>query len=458
MAALQSGGGTEGGIMATGDPKTKWKGNGNGHSSQPETLTNAFDIELSYPGKLPENEILKTEPADIEAMWGEKSSGNHNRLYYGDNLPILSALRLDPRVNGQVKLIYIDPPFSTNSVFKSRSQKDAYHDLLVGAHYIEYMRQRLILLRELLSEDGSIYVHIDDKMAFHIKVILDEVFGRKNFRNCITRRKSNPKNYTRKTYGNISDYIFFYTKSDEYIWNRSIEMWTPEHAKKEYIYTEKETGRRFKKVPVHAPGVRNGETGKPWRGMNPPPGKHWQYPPQVLDEMDERGEIYWSSTGNPRRKIYLDNSEGIPVQDIWWDMRDAHNQNIKITGYPTEKNPDLISRIITASSNSGDLVLDCFSGSGTTISVASQLNRSWIGIDNSPEAIAVTLKRFAKGVEPMGDFVNKKKTTDHKQLPLILEPETTKTLINDFVLYATIPHSTEIADSVVQWNTYHHQT
>src|SRR5437763_14599679 len=106
--------------------------------------------------------------------------------------------------------------------------------------------------------------------------------------------------------------------------------------------------------------------------MLPPPGKHWQFTPEKLEEMDRRGKIYWSPNGNPRRKIFLDESKGIPVQDLWLNYRDAHNQNIKITGYPTEKNPDILRRIIEASSDPGDLVLDCFAGSGTTLSVASE--------------------------------------------------------------------------------------
>ncbi len=162
------------------------------------------------------------------------------------------------------------------------------------------------------------------------------------------------------------------------------------------------------KVPVHAPGVRNGATGTAWRGMLPPPGKHWQFPPKTLDEMDARGEIFWSANGNPRRKVYLDGSPGVGVQDIWMDFRDAHNQNIRITGYPTEKNPDLLSRIIRASSNPGNLVLDCYCGSGTTLAVASQLGRQWIGVDSSPEAIRTTLRRFAVGTEPMGDFAGQR--------------------------------------------------
>lgn len=441
--------------MATGETKTKWKGNG--HDSNP-SLTKSekpFDITLSYPDKRAEKDILSTVPAEIVTVWnGVDLNENHNHLYYGNNLSILAALRNNPAVQGQVKLIYIDPPFATNSIFKSRSQNDAYSDLLVGSHYLEFMRERLIFLRELLADDGSIYLHIDNKMAFHIKIILDEIFGTKNFRNCITRRKSNPKNYTRKNYGNIADYIFFYTKSDEYLWNRSLESWTEKRSEKEYTYIEPDTGRRFKKVPIHAPGVRNGETGKPWRGMLPPPGKHWQYLPSTLDEMDTRGEIFWSSNGNPRRKIYLDDSQGIPVQDIWWDMKDAHNQNIKITGYPTEKNPDLLARIINASSNPGDLVLDCFSGSGTTLSVASDLDRRWIGIDNSPEAITATLKRFAKGIEPMGDFVVKKEQSLAKQLPLNLKISENNVRISDFVFYASQPQQKEISEAIKQWEQY----
>ena len=387
-----------------------------------------------------------------------------NRLYYGDNLPILASLMQEPTIRGNVRLIYIDPPFATNSIFQSRSQGDAYSDLLVGAHYIEFLRERLIWLRELLADDGSIYVHLDENMAFHIKVIMDEVFGRQHFRNWITRKKCNPKNYTRKTYGNVSDFILFYTKSDSYVWHRPVDQWTDERADKEYQYVEKESGRRYKKVPVHAPGTRNGETGTPWRDKLPPPGKHWQFQPRALDEMDARGEIYWSPNGNPRRKVYLDESDGVAVQDIWLDYRDAHNQNIGITGYPTEKNPSLLARIIQASSNPGDLVLDCFSGSGTTLAVASQLDRHWIGIDNSIEAIATTLRRFAKGLEPMGDFVTKE-SPQVEETPLYKpalwenadqsnnteSAEQTARVIRDFSLYATESDGDEVTSVMKRW-------
>lgn len=428
--------------MAAGLSKTKW----NGRNLSAEVSSTTLDLTLSYEGKKTEASVLATKPARTELLWqGQKGL---NALYYGDNLPILASLLTDDSVRGQVRLVYIDPPYATQSVFQSRSQNDAYCDLLSGAEYIESIRERLILIRELLAADGSIYVHLDENMAFHVKIIMDEVFGKNNFRNWITRKKCNPKNYTRKNYGNVSDYILFYTKSSDYVWNRSVERWTDEKAKKEYQYVEAATGRKYKKVPVHAPGVRNGETGKPWRGIDPPPGKHWQFTPKTLDEMDMRGEIYWSPNGNPRRKIYLDHSSGIPVQDIWLEFRDAHNQNIKITGYPTEKNPDMLARIIEASSNPGDLVLDCFAGSGTMMAVASRLNRNWIGMDNSSEALLTILKRFAKGTEPMGDFVTARLKKKNRQAVQHLNK------ITDFSFYAIDDSIEEARKILTQWNKW----
>lgn len=441
--------------MATGNPRTKW-------TTNPGSIVNGeqiqTDVTLNYAGKASVQEILATPPVPTTMLWARDLAAP-NRLYYGDNLPLLATLLNDSAIRGKVQLIYIDPPFATNSVFHSRSQKDAYQDLLVGATFIEFMRKRLILLHELLADDGSIYVHLDDNMAFYIKVLMDEIFGAQNFRNWITRRKCSHKNYTKRTYGNIADYILFYTKSEQYIWNRPLEEWTTERASKEYTYIEEGTGRRYKKVPIHAPGTRNGQTGQPWRGMSPPPGKHWQYPPKTLEEMDARGEIYWSASGNPRRKIYLDNSEGVPVQDIWYDFRDTKNQNVHTTGYPTEKNPQLLERIIQASSNPGDLVLDCFSGSGTTLAVAGMLGRRWIGIDRGEEAITATLQRFVKGTERMGDFVQRRQELqdeDEKEQQLGLFTNsidnTTKLSldsIRNFILCCETPvfHS----ESIIEW-------
>ncbi len=450
--------------MATGIPKTQWQSPTHAN----DVNSGSTDVRLDYDGKKSEREILQTPGAECRQLWPEHPSHESNRLYFGDNLSILAALANDATVRGKVRLVYIDPPYATKSVFQSRNQTDAYMDLLEGAHYLEFLRERLIFLRELMADDGSIYVHLDENMAFHAKALMDEIFGRSNFRNWITRKKCNPKNYTRKTYGNVADYILFYSKTENYVWHRPVESWSEEKANKEYQYVEAETGRRYKKVPVHAPGVRNGETGQLWRGMKPPPGKHWQYPPRVLDEMDARGEIYWSPTGNPRRKIYLDESNGVAVQDIWLDYRDAHNQNIAVSGYPTEKNSALLTRITEASSNQDDLVLDCFSGSGTTLNVASHLGRHWIGVDNSREAIAATLRRFGKGLEPMGDFVNKPSFTEPDEdepsatiLPLFQRTEAQLQkvlrqhhLISDFTLFAQEPYQGELKAALQEWSEW----
>ncbi len=393
--------------MATGVSSGFWKSKT--HEKNENSVRKIPYPRLEFEGKKSESEIIASPSAMVIQVWPKNdtsSSLNGNRLYFGENLKLLAGLLADSTVRGQVRLIYIDPPYATSMLFQSRDQSDAYKDILVGAPYVEFLRERLILLRELLADDGSIYVHMDYNMAFEIKLVMDEIFGRENFRNWITRKKCNPKNFTRKSYGNISDCILFYSKSSNYVWNRPMDKWTKDWAEREYQCVESNTGRQFKKVPLHAPGVRRGATGTPWRGKNPPPGKHWQYPPATLDEMDRRGEIYWSSTGNPRRKIYLDAKEGVSVQDIWLDFRDAFNQNIHVTGYPTEKNAAMLARIISASSNPGDLVMDCFSGSGTTLVSASKLGRKWIGIDSSRAAIVATLRRFIHGTEPMGDFVN----------------------------------------------------
>ena len=423
--------------MATGTPKRRGAGQWSA-------------MELSYPGKTPNAEVLAMPAGELETLWSPTAA--RNRLIVGDNLDVLASLRDDSAVRGQVQLVYIDPPYATETVFHTRSQSHAYDDVHSGHEFVEFLRQRLILLHDLLADDGALYLHLDDKAVFHAKLILDEIFGRSGYRNSITRKKCNPKNFTRRQYGNVADYILFYTKTDKYVWNKPYEAWTEQRAR-EYQYIEAETGRRFMKVPVHAPGTRHGETGQPWRGKLPPTGKHWQYAPAKLDEMDARGELYWSANGNPRRKVYLDQSLGIGVQDIWVDYRDAHNQNIAVTGYPTEKNGELLRRIIAASSDEGGLVLDAFAGSGTTLEAAHQLGRRWIGIDNSAEAVRAILGRFSTGSKPMGDFVKK---SESRQLSLInedLASLTTVALIgqHEYKVQATVGYA-EAANEILKNN------
>ena len=432
--------------MATGIPSKK-------------SELDSYPVRLQYPDKTLKQQVLDGKTVPLVKI---NQGIDKKRLYFGDNLDILRGLVKDKSIQGQVNLIYIDPPFATQSKFVSRQQRQAYSDTLTGSKFIEFLRHRLILLHEILSERGSLYLHLDEKMIFEAKIILDEIFGVHNYKNLIIRQKCNPKNYTRKCYGKTADFILFYTKTDQYIWHPPVEPLS-EKSLKEYQYIEPETGRQFMKVPIHAPGIRNGETGKPWRGMSPPPGKHWQYPPKTLDEMDARGEIFWSKNGNPRRKVYLDRHPGVGVQDIWLDFRDAHNQNIKITGYPTEKNPDLLRRIVAASSNPGDLVLDCFAGSGTTLAVADELERNWIGVDNSPEALASILERFNRGLQLMGDYSKQRREEEESYVQrslfesisnqLVEEDQTNfpKSIVSNFSVYLDRDRTAEVSQIIDKW-------
>jgi adenine-specific DNA-methyltransferase len=327
----------------------------------------------------------------------------YNMLIFGDCLHALKLLLRNNNVKGRVRLIYIDPPFATGQEFRkgrertghvSSSDEDevAYVDKFTRAEYLSFLRERLILMREILADDGSIYVHTDCKIGHYVKVLMDEVFGEEHFINDITRIKCNPKNFERKGYGNIKDMILFYSKTDKYVWNGSLQDYTQEQIERLFPKVDKD-GRRYTTNPLHAPGeTKNGATGQPWRGILPPKGRHWRYPPEVLEELDRKGLIEWSKTGNPRKKIYADEfiKKKMKRQDVW-EFKDP-----PYPSYPTEKNLDMVKVIIEASSNPNDIVLDAFCGSGTTLVAAEELGRRWIGIDNSPLAIEVSLERLRK--------------------------------------------------------------
>ncbi len=375
-----------------------------GISSNRKKCSKKLRISIQYDGKMCDSNILQKDfnPFSlVRQVHGESA----NKFFFGDNLDALLFM-LNNGYKKTVSLIYIDPPFATASNFVNRDQTFAYSDAMSGGEYVEFLRQRLIVMRELLSDTGSIYLHLDGNMAFTMKLIMDEIFGEQNCRAFITRKKCSTKNYTKNTFGNISDYILFYSKETSYIWNRPFDSWEYEKMVEQYPYVDIKTGRRYKKVPIHAPGTRNGKTGTEWRGKLPPKGKHWQYTPEKLDELDAAGEIYWSPTGNPRRMVFCEPDKGIPIQDIWLNYRDSINQAQKTTGYPTEKNYEMLKMIVNTSSNPGDFVLDCFAGSGTTLGAAFELNRHWIGVDNSIESIKAVFKRFVTGLEIYGDYVS----------------------------------------------------
>jgi adenine-specific DNA-methyltransferase len=296
-----------------------------------------------------------------------------NMIVLGDNLPVLrsllclkqqGALLNSDRTPG-VRLAYIDPPFSTSNEYRvgllrtatissSLGDETAYSDALVGTEYLEFLRQRLVFLRELLADNGSIYVHIDCKMGHYVKILMDEVFGADHFVNDITRIKCNPKNFARRGYGNIKDMVLFYARGDSYVWNDSTEAMDAADMARLFPKVDPE-GRRYATTPLHAPGeTQNGPTGAVWKGLRPPPGRHWRYTPEELTRLDEAGLIEWSRSGNPRKKIYADEASqrGKKRQDVWRFKDPAYPR------YPTEKNQKVLQAIVEASSNPGDIALD----------------------------------------------------------------------------------------------------
>jgi adenine-specific DNA-methyltransferase len=375
-------------------------------------------VELAYQNKAVLSDIIRPVPRNFLRFWPKipavVQALTDNSFVLDDNFFVLNELISQGR---KATLFYLDPPYGTGLDFHSRNLEHAYNDGMGQAAYIEFMRRRLILIRECMTDDGSIYVHIGHQMLAHVKVIMDEVFGADRFRNLITRRKCSSKNFTSKQFANINDFILFYSKGRSYKWNQPRIEAEDEWVLKEYPKMD-DLGRRYKLVPIHAPGTRNGETGQPWRGMIPPPGKHWQYVPQKLEDLDRQGDIHWSKNGNPRRKVYWSADKKRTLTDYWEKYRDAHHQSVQITGYPTEKNLNMIEMIVAASSDAGDLVIDPFCGSGTTLQAARDLDRRFIGIDASFTAAQATLKRMRHGVEPMGDYVNLK-NPQVVQLPLL---------------------------------------
>ena len=381
--------------------------------------TDDATITLSYPNRASIEEIVREFPHCFVELRGTKQYPigrvPDNAFVLGDNLVVLNALIAEGKKG---TLFYLDPPYRTGFSFQSRNLEHAYNDKMGHVAYLEFMRRRFALMRECMSDDGSIYVHIGHRMLGHVKVLMDEIFGSDNFRNLITRRKCSSKNFTRRQYPNLNDYLLFYTKTRRYKWNQPrvepAQQWIErEYPKKDSV------GRRFKLVPIHAPGTRNGATGQPWRGISPPPGKHWQHIPSTLDEFDRRGEIHWSRNGNPRRKVYWTGDRKPAITDYWSDYRDAHHQSVKVTGYPTEKNLAMLKMIVSASSDPDDLVVDPFCGSGTTLDAASDLGRKYLGIDASFEAAKATLRRMRRGMERMGDYVNGQTTPLPRSLPFV---------------------------------------
>lgn len=341
-----------------------------------------------------------------------------NLLIEGDNIAGLSYLLQERKLQEKIDLVYIDPPFATGGNFtitkdraatisNSKRGSVAYSDRLTGYEFVEFLRQRLLLLRDLLSASGSIYLHTDYKIGHYIKVMMDEVFGMDNFRNDITRVKCNPKNFKRTGYGNVKDLILFYSKASHPIWNEPKKKYSASDIERLFPKTD-QRGRRYTTVPIHAPGeTERGKSNQPFRGMMPPKGRHWRTDVETLERWDRDGLIEWSATGNPRKVVFADERAGKRVQDIW------KYKDPPYPVYPTEKNAELLDLIIRTSSNPGSMVLDCFCGSGTTLKAAQRLNRNWIGMDQSEHAIRATSEKLGDGE---GDFFTSKPEYEFLQL------------------------------------------
>lgn len=342
-----------------------------------------------------------------------------NRLIWGDKKYVLPALLEE--FAGQVDLIYIDPPFDTGADFSFQVKVDgedftkepsiieqkAYRDtwgvtpeerrrgIASLDRYLKWFYESAALLRELLAPTGSIYIHIGPKVAAYVEAVCDEVFGKTGIKGQIIWQRTTTHTDTH-WWGTVHEMILYYTRSEHFAWQPQFTPYSDSYLRSHYNQVEPETGRVFSAGDLTAAGLRSGSSGQPWRGFDPnKKGTHWKYTIEKLQALDAEGRVYWPRSGGwPRYKRYLDEMPGRAVGNLWNDIPPVNSQAAEDTGYDTQKPEALLERVIRASSKEGELVLDCFAGSGTTAVVAEKLNRRWIASDLSRFAIHVTRKRL----------------------------------------------------------------
>ncbi|MEP7359451.1 MAG: site-specific DNA-methyltransferase, partial [Anaerolineales bacterium] len=334
-------------------------------------------------------------------------------LFHGDNKEVLAHM-LSNGFRGQVQLIYIDPPFDSGADYVRKVQlrgvagtaklngetyalgeQIQYTDIWANDNYLQFMYERLLLLKELLAEDGSIYLHCDWNRGHFLRCLLDEIFGNERCVNEIVWKRTSARSDSH-TFNHIHDTIYFYSKGDRQEFNQLYLPHDPEYISRYYTYKD-DNGRAFATIDLTQAGLRNGSSGQRWRGFSPASkGNHWKFATEELDKLDGLGRIYWPGKdgGWPRLKSYLDEVKGAAIQSIWSDIKAVNSQAEERGDFPTQKPEALLERIIEASSNSGDIVLDCFVGSGTTAAVAQKLGRRWIACDINKGAIQTTAKRL----------------------------------------------------------------
>jgi site-specific DNA-methyltransferase (adenine-specific) len=371
-----------------------------------------------------------------------------NKLYYGDNLEVLREHIAD----GSVDLVYLDPPFNSNAsynvLFRAPSgggtdasieafddtwqwgpaAEDALADIrasgnhtlhtLMGAirtalgdnalmAYLAMMAVRLVELHRVLKDTGSLYLHCDPTASHYLKLVLDAVFGFENFRNEIVWKRTFAHGNVGRTYGDVTDTIFFYTKSGRYTWNQTFKQLTAEKLDKKYPNVDPD-GRRWQSVTLRNPGYRP-NLHYPYTASNgvtyQPHPNGWSCNLERMQKYDEEGRLHYPSRadGALRLKMYEDESKGERLQTLWDDIPPIGAQAQERLGYPTQKPRALLERIIAASSNPGDVVLDPFCGCGTAVDAAQKLGRQWIGIDITHLAIGLIEKRMHEGYDRPGD-------------------------------------------------------
>jgi site-specific DNA-methyltransferase (adenine-specific) len=360
-----------------------------------------------------------------------------NTLFYGDNLDVIR--KRFP--NECIDLIYLDPPFNSkadyNILFKettgeqSAAQIQAFSDFwhwnIAARHAYEYlisnevnekvaslsealyrflgtndmsaylfmMTERLLELHRVLKPTGSLFLHCDPKASHYLKIVLDAIFDPTNFRNEIIWKRTFAHNDASRC-GAIHDTILFYAKTPDYYWH-TILLPLSEDYKEEFLdQKDPKTGKRYARIDLTGAGItKDGESGKPWRGIDPTSkGRHWAYDRNELERLDKEGRIHWPRKGVPRYKKFEDEFEGMPLQDIWNDIRPLHNLSRERLGFQTQKPLPLLERIIDSASKEGQWVLDPFCGCGTTIIAAEKLRRHWVGIDITYLAINLVKNRL----------------------------------------------------------------
>ncbi len=385
-------------------PELTWEGkyDANGKRAAPVRLALPFQTVETV------NESAQQRQQALDFFADERESEWRNRLVWGDKKYVLPALVGE--LAGQVDLIYIDPPFATGadfsfltsvpeasqsftkepSVIEQKAYRDTWGRGLDG--YLEWFYEGATFLRELLKPTGSVYVHLDWHVAPYARAILDEVLGAQNFQTEIVWKRTTAHSDS-KTWSHVTDMVLFYTMSPTFTWNPPFADHSEKYLAAKYTNVDP-NGRKYRLDNLTSPNPRPNLTYE-WKGFQSP-AFGWRYSKETMAELDAEGRIAYpkDKSMRPSLKRFLDESKGRIVDNLWDDIPPVNSQAQDRTGYRTQKPDALLRRVIETSSNPGDLVLDCFCGSGTTPVVAETLGRRWIAADLGRFAIQTTRKRL----------------------------------------------------------------